>query len=62
MSIGERSALAIVNELKRAFAAAQRYDDLRYRRAGRDVPWRIFEEFYAAGERGRDHVGPSGKK
>ena len=51
MGISEQSALVIIAEFKRAFAAAQRYDNLLYRHAGRDVPRRIFEEFYAFGER-----------
>jgi hypothetical protein len=43
-------------ELGRALAAAQRYEDLRYRSAGHGnidpaaIPPRIFEEFYAFGE------------
>jgi hypothetical protein len=40
-------------EFSRAVAAAQRYEDLRYRRASHekiapdDIPRRIFEEFYS---------------
>jgi hypothetical protein len=43
-------------EFSRAVAAAQRYEDLRYRRGGHgrigpaDIPRQIFEEFYSAGE------------
>ena len=43
-------------ELGRALAAAQRYEDLRYRSAGHatidpaDIPRLIFEELYAGGE------------
>jgi hypothetical protein len=43
-------------EFSRAVAAAQRYEDLRYRGgshgriAPADIPRQIFEEFYAAGE------------
>ena len=45
--------LAMVAEFGRACAAAQRYEDLRHRGAGRgsiapaDVPRRVFEEFYS---------------
>jgi hypothetical protein len=48
--------LAVVAEFGRATAAAQRYEDLRYRSAwhGRiapaDIPRRIFEEFYSFGK------------
>jgi hypothetical protein len=43
-------------EFTRANAAAQRYEDLRYRSAGHgriapdDIPRRVFEEFYSVGE------------
>ena len=43
-------------EFSRAVAAAQRYDDLRYRSASHgksapdDIPRRIFAEFYSVGE------------
>jgi hypothetical protein len=43
-------------EFSRAVAAAQRYEDLRYRRSGHgriapaDISRQIFEEFYAADE------------
>jgi hypothetical protein len=42
-------------EFRRAAAAAQRYEDLRYRSAhGKiapaDIPRRVFEEFYSVGE------------
>jgi hypothetical protein len=45
--------LAMLAEFRRAAAAAQRYDDLRYRSAGTgriataDFPRRVFEEFYS---------------
>jgi hypothetical protein len=44
--------VAMLAEFRRAIAAAQRYDDLRYRSAGRgaiapaDIPRRVFEELY----------------
>jgi hypothetical protein len=61
MGIGRKSALVVLAEFKRAVAAAQRYDDLRCRHACRDIPRRIFEEFYAFGEpdaakRQREHA------
>jgi len=39
-------------EFRRAAAAAQRYEDLRYRsaHAPADIPPRVFEEFYSVGE------------
>jgi hypothetical protein len=43
-------------EFSRAVAAAQRYENLRYRRASQekiapdDIPRRIFEEFYSSSE------------
>jgi hypothetical protein len=51
---GRRSALGIFSvlsaEFRRASAAAQRYDDLRYGRAGTegitDLPRQVFEDFY----------------
>lgn len=56
---------AIRAEFRRALAAMQRYEDLRYGRAGGDpgdIPRRIFEEFYAGtamtdgdGETGLSH-------
>jgi hypothetical protein len=48
--------LAMLAEFGRATAAAQRYDDLRYRSAGRgsiaadDISRRVFEEFYSFGK------------
>jgi hypothetical protein len=48
--------LGMFAEFSRAVAAAQRYEDLRYRRASHgeiapvDIPRRIFEEFYAVGD------------
>jgi hypothetical protein len=48
--------LAMVAEFGRATAAAQRYEELRYRSArdGRiapaDIPRRVFEEFYSFGK------------
>jgi hypothetical protein len=44
--------LAMVAEFRRACAAAQRYEDLRYRSAGRSapaaIPRRVFEELYSS--------------
>jgi hypothetical protein len=48
--------LALLAEFRWACAAAQRYEDLKYRSAWRgsvapaDIPRRIFEEFYSVGE------------
>lgn len=48
--------LAMVAEFGRATAAAQRYEDLRYRSGPRgriapaDIPRRVFEEFYSFGK------------
>jgi hypothetical protein len=47
--------LDMLAEFARANAAAQRYEDLRYRSAGHgiapdDITRRVFEEFYAVGE------------
>jgi hypothetical protein len=45
--------LAMLAEFRRAAAAAQRYDDLRYRSAGSgriapaDLPRQVFEELYS---------------
>jgi hypothetical protein len=43
--------LAMVAEFRRACAAAQRYEDLRHRGAGRiapaDIPRRVFDELYS---------------
>jgi hypothetical protein len=45
--------LAMLAEFRRAAAAAQRYEDLRYRSAGTgriapgDLPRQVFEEFYS---------------
>jgi hypothetical protein len=47
-----RALVVLASEVRRAFAAARRYDGLRNGGARRektaDVPRRIFEEFYAA--------------
>jgi hypothetical protein len=54
-------------ELGRALAAAQRYEDLRYRSAGHasidpaDIPRRVFEELYASGEVSRPQAKPSNR-
>jgi hypothetical protein len=58
--------LAMLAEFGRANAAAQRYEDLRYRSASResiaagDIPRRVFEEFYSgkAEESRRPQVVP----
>jgi hypothetical protein len=48
--------LEMFAEFSRAVAAAQRYEDLRYRGGGHerialaDIPRQIFEEFYAVDE------------
>jgi hypothetical protein len=48
--------LEMFAEFSRAVAAAQRYEDLRYRSASNgkiapdDIPRRIFAEFYSVGE------------
>jgi hypothetical protein len=48
--------LAMLDEFGRATAAAQRYEDLKYRSAWRgsiaagDIPRRVFEEFYSFDE------------
>ena len=48
--------LEMFAEFSRAVAAAQRYEDLRYRSASHgkippdDIPRRILEEFYSVGE------------
>ncbi|MGH6916199.1 MAG: hypothetical protein ACREJ0_00675 [Geminicoccaceae bacterium] len=48
--------LGMLAEFRRANAAAQRYEDLRYRSASHgsiaqeDIPGRVFAEIYAVGE------------
>jgi hypothetical protein len=53
--VGLGFLVVLLAEFKRASAAAQRYQDLRYRSACHgyarlaDIPARIFEEFYSSG-------------
>jgi hypothetical protein len=55
MPSGPNFLLATLAEFTRATAAAQRYDDLRYRSAGgiapADIPRRVFEELYGSEQR-----------
>jgi hypothetical protein len=50
MGISGELVFVVLAEFERALAAAQRYDDLRCCHACRDIPRRIFEEFYAFDE------------
>jgi hypothetical protein len=49
---GQGMLVVVLAEFRRAFTAAQRYEHLRYRNAdhesiaSRDIPWRVFREFY----------------
>jgi hypothetical protein len=56
MPSGPNFLLATLAEFARATAAAQRYDDLRYRSAGgiapADIPRRVFEELYCSEQPG----------
>jgi hypothetical protein len=55
-SPSRRYLSSLFAEFRRAAAAAQRYEDLRYRSASHariapdDIPRQVFEELYAGGE------------